>query len=419
MYLQRTLKGNSNRFQLKINILGLEGGGERCRKKCKKNKAVPLRLGARHTLKLLWLCALRGAAAISDFDMAGFASSDEGFRMFGSASDDHFSSVAGIGYVNGDGIDDVAIAGADADPLGRASAGLVVVFYGHTTATTFVEVDPTSFGFGAGGFKIYGALAGDFLGTSIAPAKDFNGDGIQDVIIGAEGADPGGRTDAGAVYVIFGKNSNFFGASVDLADFFLGVDGFQIFGNLPGDALGHSVNTAGDINGDTFPDIIVGAYLMDHSGGRTDCGGACVFFGHSTTAAFLDITVTTGATGFRIYGAAAGDQVGTSVGTVGDINGDGFADFMLGVPYGDPSNRSNAGITYKFFGHSGAFEDIDLISFTSGASGFRILGPQAGTGLGQAVGGSGDINGDGYADVFIGGDYHEYMGRPSAGMAIV
>ena len=109
---------------------------------------------------------------------------------------------------------------------------------------------------GSNGFKLSGEAAGDHSGRSVAAAGDVNGDGFDDLIVGAPGADPNG-SDAGASYVVFGKAGGF-AANIDLSSLD-GSNGFQLSGAATGDCSGASVAAAGDVNGDGFDDLIVGA----------------------------------------------------------------------------------------------------------------------------------------------------------------
>lgn len=184
----------------------------------------------------------------------------------------------------------------------------------------------------------------DYSGISVSSAGDVNGDGIADLIIGATGADPGGRTNAGASYVVFG-HAGAFAASLDLASL-NGTNGFAINGvngviegapNLflnTGDNSGSSVATAGDVNGDGIDDLIIGAYSADPDGQYT-AGTSYVVFGRAGGfAPSLELASLNGANGFAIYGVNAADFSGGSVSSAGDINGDGIDDLIIGERHG-------------------------------------------------------------------------------------
>src|SRR4028119_2228578 len=117
---------------------------------------------------------------------------------------------------------------------------------------------------GSNGFAINGIAAADFSGSSVSSAGDVNGDGIDDLIIGARFADANGISLAGQSYVVFGSNSGF-GADLNLWDL-NGSNGFAINGIAVFDQSGSSVSSAGDVNGDGFDDLIIGAFLVDPNG---------------------------------------------------------------------------------------------------------------------------------------------------------
>jgi len=183
----------------------------------------------------------------------------------------------------------------------------------------------TSFAFGQAVllYQKDGAAAGDHLGFfSVASAGDVNGDGRADFIVAAPDADPGGLTDAGSAYVYSGMT----GALI-----------YKKNGAALSDGLGVSVASAGDVNGDGRADFIVGAYFAD-PGGLSNAGSAYLYSG------------ATGGLLSQINGAAAGDILGHSVASAGDVNGDGKADFIVGAYGADPGGRSEAGSAYVYAG---------------------------------------------------------------------
>jgi hypothetical protein len=303
------------------------------------------------------------------------------------------NSVSGAGDFNKDGIDDFIIGGYKFDPPSRNNAGAAVVIFGKTSG--WADIHLASFTSGSAGFWIYGAAAGDALGYSVSSAGDVNGDGADDVIVGAYLADPLSRTDCGAAYVIFGHSIAAF-STIDLATFATGGGGFRLFGAVNSDQAGYSVGGAGDINGDGFQDVLLGANLFDGPSGRTDSGAVYVIFGHSNATTFTDIdlaalTSTSSSQGFRITGAAMNEKLGQSVSQAGDFNHDGYDDIIVGTL----ANKA-----YILFGHHTAstFPNIDLATFTTGTAGFMVSGNGN---LGYSVGGGTDINKDGVDDVVI------------------
>src|SRR5439155_13951577 len=152
---------------------------------------------------------------------------------------------------------------------------------------------------------------------------DVSGGGLADVVVGAD-LNAAGGAGAGRVYVFYG------GPGADA------VADLTLTGAAAGDAFGNSVSSAGDVNGDGYADVIVGAYLNDAGG--TDAGRAYVYYGGPGADAVADLTLT---------GAAAGDSFGYSVSSAGDVNGDGYADVIVGA-YQNDAGGGDAGAAYVY-----------------------------------------------------------------------
>ncbi len=274
------------------------------------------------------------------------------------------------------------------------------------------------------GFIIRGDAGGDRAGRSVSGAGDINGDGYADLIVGAYRGD-----DAGEAYVLFGKASGFgtpMGGRrvIDLTNLAAG-DGFIIQGDAGGDRAGRSVSGAGDVNGDGFADLLVGA-----NQGNDGAGEAYLVFGKasgpsdpfgsldSTDRRVIDLTSLAPGDGFIIRGDASGDQAGKSVSGAGDVNGDGYADLLIGADFADvntlDSGKIDAGEAYLVFGKADVFGNLmdgrrvmDVSNLVAG-DGFIIQGDMNDDQAGRSVSGAGDVNGDGYADLFIGAPFADF-----------
>jgi hypothetical protein len=259
-------------------------------------------------------------------------------------------SIASAGDVNRDGYADVIVGAYGVN----ANAGAAYVYLGGPGGTS---TSPSS--------TFTGPAANSDMGSSVAGAGDVNGDGYGDVIVGADGV----SSNLGSAYVYLGGPSG------------LSATGTPIPGIAAGGGFGYSVWGADDINGDGYADVVVGALSAN-----SNVGAAYVFLGGPSglsTTPSPTLTGPGGANGF----------FGCAVSGAGDVNGDGFADLIVGAF----EVTSGAGTAYVFFGGlSGLSTPTTLTNPNppAGGSGF----------FGFAVAGAGDINGDGYADVAVGAE---------------
>jgi hypothetical protein len=245
------------------------------------------------------------------------------------------------------------------------------------------------------------------LGVSVAAAGDVNDDGYADVIVGAYRYDAG-ETEEGAAFVFLGSASGIVANGSPLnAD-------AQLESNQPAGWLGWSVAGAGDVNGDGYADVIVGAYRYFFPDSVTEVGAAFIFHG---SASGIVARGTPSNANTRILGPLErdGDEVareeswlGYSVAGAGDVNDDGFADVIVGAPNYDvetaPNKTNRAGAAFIFLGSSGGVPDGS--SLTADTQ-LKALTTESGSFFGKSVAGAGDVNGDGSSDVIVGAPFYE------------
>ncbi|HEX6886330.1 MAG TPA: FG-GAP-like repeat-containing protein [Planctomycetota bacterium] len=225
------------------------------------------------------------------------------------------------------------------------------------------------------GWTVDGEQSGARLGSSVAPAGDVNGDGFSDVLVGVPRYD-GGQADEGRALLFLGSASGLETTPAWAAE-----------SNQVGANFGHSVFTAGDVNGDGFSDVIVGAPRFDN--GQADEGRAFVYLGSGAGLA--------ASAAWTAEGNQASAQFGASVATAGDVNGDFVSDVVVGAPLFDNGQFDEG----RAFVYLGSFTGLSTTPAWTAESDQAGTG-QNPTGFGACVAPAGDVDGDGYGDVLVG-----------------
>ena len=320
--------------------------------------------------------ASEGAAFVYEGSAAGLSTMPEWMAEGDQLQAWFGRSVGTAGDFNGDSYDDV-IVGAyfyanDQDDEGRA-----FVYYGSAPGLSAApdwtaESDQPGAGFG----------------TSVGSAGDVNGDGYDDVIIGA---DDYGNDQAreGRAFVYHGSAS---GLSA-MPDWTAESDQYEA-------DFGYSVGTAGDVNGDGYDDVVIGAMSYDNNGQGLDGGRAFVYHG---SVSGLAATPAWTAEGDQDYA-----HFGYSVGAAGDVNGDGYADVVVGSSEYD-NGEADEGRTFVYYGSA---------SGLSATPDRTAESDQPGAEFGISVGTAGDVNGDGYDDVIVGADDYDHGQTDEGGVVV-
>lgn len=264
------------------------------------------------------------------------------------------TGVACAGDINGDGLSDL-IVGASSYDNGETNEGSAFIYYGATTglspaADQVLERNSMNATFG----------------ICVASAGDVNGDGFSDVIIGASGWDNNEAGEGGAF--LFNGSADGFAGSFD----------WLATGNQDQGGFGQSIACAGDVNGDGYDDVIIGAQF--YANGETDEGAVFIYHGSISGLSTTPARVLESNNEFTYFGF--------SVASAGDVNGDGFNDVIIGA-----FSFNDEGAAFVYYGSPSGISASNY--WKTGSSG-------TGGWIGYSVASAGDVNGDGYSDVIVG-----------------
>jgi len=274
-----------------------------------------------------------------------------------STNSDFGTSVATSCDVNGDGYGDLIIG----DPLYSSSEINEGALFVHHGGPTGPASTPVIFQSNVPGIR---------TGFAVACAGDVDSDGYDDVIVSSPLYD-NGQVDEGIVHLLRGSSG---GLSA--------IAAWSAESNQANSGFGEALARAGDVNGDGYADVIIGAPRYD--GGNADEGAAFVYLGQAGGLA------TTPSVVLQIDQTFA--QFGHAVAWAGDYNADGFSDVAVGAPLWDHSGLNDAGVVHLFLGSAAGI---------AADSSYAALGGQAGAEFGRRVTYAGDFNGDGHSDLLI------------------
>ncbi len=311
------------------------------------------------------------AFVITDAGYGGSVSGLAHVKLTGENAGDFAGwAVSAAGDASGDGFDDLLIGALMEDANGDA-AGSAYLVLGPVTGNVALS--------DAAVVKLEGEAARDFAGCAVAGVGDVDGDGLNDLLVGAEGEDTGADS-AGAAYLVLGPVT----ASGTLA---LGdLSAAKFTGENNYNDAGAALSAAGDVNADGYQDLLIGSSTQDSAG--SSAGAAYLVLGPVTGELSL------ASANAKLTGEQAFDFAGTSVAGAGDVDADGYDDIIVGA-LGESTAGSNAGAVYLLQGPLTGTGSLTT-------AGVKLVGEVAGDSAGTAVAGAGDTDGDGYPELLVG-----------------
>ncbi|MCG8456208.1 MAG: integrin alpha [Holophagales bacterium] len=388
----------------------------------RRNKARRTQIWATKATAALLLALTHPAAHAADDDCRVVLGDPEATEVVAFPGIGAGAALASAGDLDLDGLDDWLVGAPDFSMSGSPPAiGAAALYLGSSDPAERIEPD----------ILFVGEGAHDRAGTSVAGDFDFDGDGIPDLLIGAEqfhrpslsevaadgdlagGCVAGEACGEGRVYLIFFRPEEYDLAdpATDVVDLSTvgqpgGVSGVVLVGGQIGDRAGASVSGGGRMNEDLYDDIAIGAPGRDTAAGA-DAGTVFVLFGGPPSRlgrplpGSLRLDAGAQSLGVIYVGDGAGDALGSAVAFPGDVVGSSGADLVMGAP-GTDVLALDAGTVFGAAGGNAKRETIEACTLGYSSEGFQLHGSQMGEALGSAVAGGGDNLVDGQADLLIG-----------------
>ena len=335
----------------------------------------------------------RGAVYVLFMDTNGtvksskkIAANTSGFNISLTDSDRFGISVAAVGDLDDDGVEDIAV-GADLDDTGGTNRGTIYVLLMNSDGTvksTQQIADNT------GGFSVT-LTDVDQFGFSVAGMGDLDNDGVEDIVVGAVLDDTGG-TDRGATYVLFMNSNGTVKSNQKIAD---NTGGFNVT-LTNGDQFGNGVVGVGDLDNDGVEDLTVGARFDDTGGADRGAVYVLLMNNDGTVKSNQKIADNTG--GFNVT-LTNSDQFGTSVAEVGDLDNDGFEDLAVGTSFDDTGGSDRGAVYVLLMNSNGTVKSIQKIADNTGGFDVTLANSDQ---FGTSVANAGDLDNDGIAELVVG-----------------
>jgi hypothetical protein len=352
---------------------------------------------SRITFALLWF-AMSALAQAEDVDLSQFQHGTDGVQFAGGMEHENIgASASGVGDVNGDGIDDLLIGAVGITDENSHKIGGAYLVYGTEAplpAVVLSTTDLTSWVTTA--IKIHGGESGALCGQAVTGIGHFNDDEFSDFAIGC----PGASSATGVTFVLFGSGA--ISTSFTLqGDSMVDFQGFRVTGATSGESAGSILAGGGDINGDSLDDLLIGAPLYHNTGavyavfGRSS-GFQDIVMGQHSSSQAVAITVS-GTNTYAMLGSAM---------AIANVDGDLYADVVIGAQGTVVDNVSGAGRVYVLSGTNFRNGDISLDAFESNDHAslplsYTISGIHDQEILGSGISNLGDLNGDGASELLI------------------